>query len=144
MGRPCPQTQFDAIYFRTPWQRDAAMLLLNGKWMFAYWIAVGDDFHVARWMIADFPIELEKISSQVRKRLVKFARRLERGMARAVSFKRNAGKRVGTYNLARCRTITDQSDHLFARLLGLDSVWEDVQLLCAQVVKTDFTRIENR
>lgn len=143
-GRPCPQTQFDVLYFRTAWQRDAAMMLLNGKWMFAYWVAVGDDFHVARWMIADFPIDLAELSPQRRKQLCKIARRLDHAMKRAISFKRNAGKRVGTYNLARCRSITDQGDQVFAELLDLKDVWEDVEQLCAQVVKTDFSRIEDR
>jgi hypothetical protein len=137
-GRPLPQTQFDTLYFRTAWQRDAAMLLLNGKWAFAFWIAVGDDFHVARWMIADFPMSLEEIPLQSRKWLGILARRLERAMQRATAFKRNAGKRVGTYNLARCRAITDQSDRLFAVMLGLEDAWPDVELLCAQVVKTEF------
>jgi hypothetical protein len=143
-GQPCSQTQFDVLFFRSAWQRDAAMLLLNGKWMFAYWIAVGDDFHVARWIIADFPIDLEKLSAERRKQVSRLALRLEHAMERAVSFKRNAGKRVGTYNLARCRKVTDQSDQLFARLLGSEDVWEDVESLCSQVVKTDFTTIEDR
>ncbi len=59
-------------------------------------------------------------------------------MLRATAFKRNAGKRVGTYNLARCRHFTDQSDRLFAQVLGLSDVWDDLELLLAQTVKTTF------
>ncbi|OAI47965.1 hypothetical protein AYO44_08220 [Planctomycetaceae bacterium SCGC AG-212-F19] len=137
-GRPGPQTQFETLYFRAAWQRDAALLLLNGKWAFAYWIAVGDDFHVTRRTIAELPIDLEEIPRQLRVGLCRRARRLEQAMARATAFKRNAGKRVGTYNLARCRGITDTTDRLFADMFDLADVWPDVELLCAQVVKTHF------
>lgn len=136
-GGAVPQTQFDCLYFKERWQRDAAMLLLNGKWAFAFWCAVGDDFHVTRWALADFPLDLRELSAHAR-RLALLAGRLERALARAPSFKRNAGKRVGTYNVARCRHITDESDRLFARLMGLEELWPEVELLYAQMVKTDF------
>jgi hypothetical protein len=89
-------------------------------------------------MLADFPIDLEGFSRQSCLRLGRLARRLGRAMDRALAFKRNAGKRVGTYNLARCRKITDQSDRIFAEMMRLEDVWPDVELLVAQVVKTDF------
>jgi hypothetical protein len=63
---------------------------------------------------------------------------LGQAMQNAVSFKLNAGKKVGNYNLALCRHITDRSDRLLAKCLGLDSVLEDVALYCSQVVRTDF------
>ena len=50
-------------------------------------------------------------------------------MKEAVSFKVNAGKRVGNYNLARCRQVTDRSDRILARVFGFDDVWEDIELL---------------
>ena len=137
-GNPAAQTQFDVLYFRSAWQRDAAQVLLNGKWLLTWWLAVGDDFHVARWMLASFPVDIAALSSSQRTAFGRIAHRLEAAMARAVSFKRNAGKRVGTYNLARCREVTDRGDALWGRILGLESVWEDVELLCAQVVRTDF------
>jgi hypothetical protein len=56
----------------------------------------------------------------------------------AVQYKVNAGKRVGNYNLAKCRDITDRSDLILAGAFGLDKVWDDVELLYAQVVRTNF------
>ena len=35
--------------------------------------------------------------------------------------------------------VTDESDKLFADSLGLLDAWEDVELYCVQVVKTDFS-----
>jgi hypothetical protein len=143
-GRRGPQTQFDCLYFHEAWQRDAALLLLNGKWAFAFWCAVGDDFHVTRWTLADFPIGLNDVRSQQRRQVGHLARRLERAMAQALAFKRNAGKRVGTFNLARCRHITDQSDRVFAKVMGLEALWPEVELLYAQTVKTHFEIINHR
>jgi len=59
-------------------------------------------------------------------------------MKDATSFKLNAGKRVGNYNLARCRHVTDESDRLLVRLFGFEDVWEDIELLYTQLVRTDF------
>jgi hypothetical protein len=137
-GHVSEQTQFDTLYFHQGWQRDAALLLLNGKWAFVFWSIVGDDFHVARWTIADFPIDLQHLPVQARRQLVRLARRLECAMHQARSFKLNAGQRFGTYNLARCRHITDQGDRVLAKVMGLEKAWPEVELMHAQIVKTDF------
>jgi hypothetical protein len=50
----------------------------------------------------------------------------------------NAGKRVENYNLAKCRTVTDKSDMMLVRIIGLDRAWDDIELLYVQTVKTDF------
>ena len=60
-------------------------------------------------------------------------------MAEAVQFKQNAGKRVGNYNLAKCRNITDVSDRLFCEALEISDVWEDIELYYVQTVRTDFS-----
>jgi methylase of polypeptide subunit release factors len=137
-GESVAPTQYDALYFADAEQRDLALLLLNGKWTYAFWCIVGDDFHVARWTFAEFPIALAKSPADVVARLRPLARELERALLQATAFKRNAGQRVGTYNLARCRHVTDRSDRIFAEVLGLTHVWDDVELLVAQVVKTEF------
>ena len=59
-------------------------------------------------------------------------------MKKATTFKLNAGKRVGNYNLARCRSVTDESDAIFADAFGFDQVWQDIELLYVQCVRTDF------
>jgi len=52
---------------------------------------------------------------------------------------RFAGRRVGNYNLAKCRDVTDKSDALFAEALGFRDLLTEVELYYAQVVKTDFS-----
>ena len=45
---------------------------------------------------------------------------------------------MGTYNTGRCRDLTDRTDALLARALGLTEAWEDVELLHDQTVRTDY------
>ena len=56
----------------------------------------------------------------------------------SVVFKRNAGKNVGNYNLARCRHVTDKVDKMWLNALGLSDLWEEVELEHALVVRTSF------
>jgi len=138
-GHPIPHTQFDVVCFPDAHLRDLAQLFLNGKWAFAFWCAVGDDFHVARWTFDEFPIDLSRLPARAVRRLLPLAGQLGAAMSTAIAFKQNAGKRVGTYNLARCRSITDQSDAIFADCLGLQALWPEVELFYTQQVKTDFS-----
>ena len=65
-----------------------------------------------------------------------------KAMTNAVQFKLNAGRRVGNYNLVKCRHVTDQVDALFSEALGIAAGWDDAELYCAQVVRTDFDTSE--
>ncbi|HUL51488.1 MAG TPA: DNA methyltransferase [Candidatus Nitrosotalea sp.] len=133
-------TQFGAVCFRTAEERDLALLLCSGRLAFVYWIAIGDDFHVPNWTFEDFPIDIASISPVRRQALIALVPRLEETMRRATQFKLNAGRRVGNYNLVRCRHITDQADRIFCDILGLTAVWDDIELYCSQIVKTDFDK----
>ena len=140
-GGRTPHTEFGGLYFDTASCAKLAMALANGKLMFCFWAAVGDDFHVARWNFSEFPIDLDALPNDTRKALLRQATRLEAAMTDAVQFKRNAGKRVGNYNLARCRSVTDVSDHLFLDALDAGHLWEEIEIYYAQTVRTDFGRV---
>ena len=137
-GNVIPHTKFGEVCFANAPARDMALLLLNGKLQLAFWVAIGDDFDVTRWMFGDFPVDLTKLPEADYKTLAVLVEELDGAMKDAVAFKRNAGKRVGNYNLARCRHVTDKSDRILARVFGFDDVWEDVELLYSQFVRTDF------
>ena len=83
-------------------------------------------------------MDFTKILTASRSKLLTLVPILEKAMEQATQFKLNAGRRVGNYNLAKCRNVTDKSDHIFSEALGLLSVWDDIELYCTQVVKTDF------
>jgi hypothetical protein len=133
-GALVPHTKFGSVYFEDGITRDLAFLLLNGKLAFAFWCIVGDDFDVARWMFADFPINLRSFDDG----LLQFVDELEEMMRKNLSFKLNAGRRVGNYNLAMCREVTDKTDRIFAEHLGFQNAWPDVELMYEQIVRTDF------
>lgn len=137
-GENIPHTKFGTLYFDDARTRDLAFVFLNGKIQFAFWCIVGDDFDVTQWMFADFPIDLRSIPADQSRRLCELAGELEDTMNKNVSFKLNAGRRVGNYNLAKCREVTDKSDAIFARLLGVEDAWPDIELLYDQIVKTNF------
>jgi hypothetical protein len=141
-GQPIEHTKFGEVYFRDQCSRDAALLLLNGKLEFIFWVATGDDFDVTKWMFADFPLDIGRLDAERKAVIASLASELEVAMSQATSFKLNAGRKVGNYNLAKCRPITDKSDKIFAQILGFCDVWEDVELLYSQTVKTDFNDLD--
>ena len=106
--------------------------------MLTFWFAIGDDFDVTRWNFTDFPFDLKCLPTKQADRLLKIFPRLEAAMSKAIQFKLNAGKKVGNYNLAKCREITDVSDEVFCEVLGFRDVWEDIELYYIQTVRTDF------
>jgi len=142
-GKPIPHTKFGEVYFREADTCAAGLCLLNGKIMLAFWFAIGDDFDVTRWMFTDFPYDISCIPEADKQCLVRYADHLEIAMREATSFKLNAGKRVGNYNLARCRHVTDETDMIFVNLFGFEHVWEDIELLYTQCVRTDFSSEED-
>ena len=131
-------TQFGTLYFSDSLLRDVAFLFLNGKIAYIFWLIVGDDFHLAKWMFANFPINFSRLPKEKLDKLISLVDELKQAMNSATSFKLNAGRNVGNYNLAKCRHVTDRSDRIFANYLGIDDIWEDVEFLYSQVVKTDF------
>ena len=60
---------------------------------------------------------------------------LEEQMEKNVVFKTNAGIRVGNYKLSRCRDTTDACDEVLLRALGLEHVWDDIELYCSQMLR---------
>jgi hypothetical protein len=135
-GHSIAQTKYGTIYLRTAEEAAAALLLLNGKLQFAFWVAIGDDFDVTRWMFDELPIDLTALSTKLGTSLGVEADQLWQAMQAATSYKLNAGKRVGNFNLSQLRQLTDVSDMKIMHALNLSDVWQDVELLYGQTVRT--------
>ena len=118
--------------------RDQAHTLLNGKIGLLWWAIVGDDFHVTLSNIATIPFPIEKLNALSDNRSEDLRAALEDEMQANLVFKLNAGKRIGNYNLAKCRYTSDKSDIVWKDALCLGDVWGDVDLAYVQLVKTDF------
>ncbi|GIK17388.1 MAG: hypothetical protein BroJett003_23520 [Planctomycetota bacterium] len=141
-GNTVEHTQFTVTFWRTGVTRDAAFVLLNSKLAFVLWCILGDDFHVTQSALADVPCDLDRFVSDNAKQLTPLVDELEKAMKHAVSFKLNAGKRVGNYNLALCRHVTHSADAMLAKHLGLSGVWDDVEEHYSKSVRTEFDEEE--
>ena len=115
-----------------------AFLLLNGKIQLAFWIAIGDDFHVTKGNFADLPLVPGQLTPEVQTRLKAIVPELSAALEDAIVYMPQFGKQIGNYNLAKCRPVTDQADRIYAQAFGLMPVWDDIELLYAQTVKTNF------
>jgi hypothetical protein len=137
-GAATPQTKFGDLYFSSEQDMELCLLLANGKLMFVFWLAIADDFDVTKWNFVEFPADFSELDAHDVDVLRQMVPVLEQAMLKNTQFKLNAGKKVGNYNLAKCRDITDQSDLVFARAFGFLDAWDDVELYCSQAVRTDF------
>ncbi len=133
-----PQTKYGTVRFQDADDRDLTMLLTNGKLLFVWWAAIGDDFDLTQTGFASAPFGPGQLSKQQRNRLMSLLPDLESAMNDNVVFKLNAGKNIGNYNLARCRQVTDKSDKVWLDALGLGDLWEEFELEHALVVRTSF------
>ncbi len=123
-----PQTKYGTVRFQETGDRDLAMLFTNGKLLFVWWAAIGDDFDVTQSRFASAPFGPGQLSKHQRNQLMALLPDLEGAMNDNVVFKLNAGKNIGNYNLARCRHVTDKSDRVWLDALGLSDLWEDIEL----------------
>lgn len=137
-GALIEHTKFGQIAFDQSSDQELSLLIANGKLMLLYWFAIGDDFDVTRWNFTEFPMDLAQLTPHQKSALRDFVPTLESAMIENVQYKLNAGKKVGNYNLARCRDITDQSDKIIASAIGFDALWDDIELYYYQTVRTDF------
>ena len=84
--------------------------------MFLWWLDLGDDFHVTKQVLKSFPSELESLSK--RDPLLGLAQELGDEAPDHLFWVRKAGRKVGNYDLRKCRRITDEADWLLAQAWG--------------------------
>ena len=140
--RRIPQTKYGSVYFTSKEHRDLSLFLTNGLLMFTWWIAIGDDFDVTKSNFSSAPFGPRQLSDEQKELLLFAVPDLVNAMQRNLVFKLNAGIKIGNYNLARCRHVTDKSDKIFLDGIGFGDLWEDIQLEHALVVRTSFENDE--
>ena len=133
-----PQTKYGTVRFQDSGDRDLAMLLTNGKLLFVWWVAIGDDFDLTQNGFASAPLGPSQLSKHQRDQLITLLPDLEGAMNDNTVFKLNAGKNIGNYNLAKCRHVTDKSDKIWLEALGLRELWDEIELEHARVVRTTY------
>ena len=136
-NKKIPQTKVGRIYAPDEPTKRIIHTLLNGKIAFLWWSMMGDDFDVTRKDIEFLPFP-KAINAHTKGDLEKLSLELDKAMNENLVFKLNAGKKVGNYNLARCREVTDRSDKIWISLLSLGDNQTLIDLAYAQIVKTNF------
>jgi hypothetical protein len=136
-GKLLPTTESGQTSFASSESATLAHTLLNGKIAFIWWVIVGDDFHVTKANFETIPF-VPNLCVDDRLQLVSLSAELGQQMLENTVFKLNAGKRIGNYNLALCREITNQSDMIWIRNLELADCAADLELAYCQIVKTNF------
>ena len=115
-GDPAPQTGGKWMHFRSDRERDIAFLIMAGRWMFLWWLALGDDFHVTKQVLGSFPSDLKSLSEN--DKLLGLAQNLRDKAPDHLFEEHKAGRKVGNYDLRKCRHITDEADWLLAQAWG--------------------------
>ena len=136
-GKQLPVTETGTTSFDSNDSAALAHTFLNGKIGLIWWMIVGDDFHVTKSNFEGIPFPTNMHPDHFRD-LINLSAQLRASMDENTVFKLNAGKRIGNYNLAKCRAVTDISDMIWAKELGMEDLWWDIELAYSQIVKTDF------
>jgi type I restriction-modification system DNA methylase subunit len=137
-GELIESSEYGEINFDSAKTKKLAHTLLNGKFGLMWWMIVGDDFHVTQANFGNIPLPVDKIDDETGRALQQLHERLDDKMNERLVFKLNAGKRVGNYNLAQCRSFTDCSDLKWAKALHMSQMWDEIELGYAKIVKTSF------
>lgn len=136
-GKQLPTTETGLTSFDSKESAVFAHTFLNGKIGLVWWMLVGDDFHVTKANFEGIPFDMDMPEREMNS-LITLSAELTAAMEENTVFKLNAGKRIGNYNLAKCRNLTDISDNIWINHLGIGELWPEIELAYSQIVKTDF------
>ncbi len=137
-GKILEQTGYDTVRFSDRATRDTALVLLNGRMLFLWWIAVGDSFHLTKGNFHEGPLGPQQLSPRQQRTITSLLPALRTMMEENIIYNVNAGRRIGNYNLARCRDVTDYADKILLDALGVGNLWDDIELEYSHVVRTEF------
>ena len=125
--------KIDKQYFPFVW------LLCIGKFYVSKWLTYGDDFHLTSKDILDFTFPFDSLSEADKSRLNAICEKVKEELPNTTQFKLNAGKHVGTFNTKKLWHLTDQSDRIFFKYMGMDvdTIQQMVESHIAACVLTD-------
>ena len=92
---------------------------LCGDFAFIYWLIVGDAFDVTKGNLSPIVGAVQQLDAQSKSLLTKIGRLLDVRHYEGLSFKKNAGKFVGSVNYMRLKNITRRADALLLSALGI-------------------------
>ena len=128
-GNPIPHQGILRLFFRNEEEKNMALLFLNGRVFFAYWLAYGDDYHVTGANVKNFGLPMPlRFDPRARKILAQIAEEWIAKLETFLQYKVNCGIRVGSYNTSKLWHITDQSDMILLSHLtdNPDAVFDEI------------------
>lgn len=134
VGRTIEQSMMGVVYAPDEVIRSRLVNLLNSSTYFIYWLAVGDDFHLTKGNFENFP-SIEEVAGI---ESCDLADAVQTALLNSLTFKLNAGKRIGNFNVAKSRNVTDKVDDALEVALGAKARTE-IGLYIANTVKTNFS-----
>jgi hypothetical protein len=96
----------------------------------------GDDFDLTGGLLKSFPMDLSKIESSVARDLSRLAGELRVEMKANPTVKKNKGM-IYNWHIPSCRKVTDQSDLIWARVLGAEDLLPRLQIETFKTVRSD-------
>jgi len=124
------------LWIRDKESRNLIFSLFVSKWMFAWWAMYGDDFHVTQENLLSIPIDISGISSKSKKRLMELSEEVHKEMTKNLKWKKNAGLRIGSWDLSNCGKLMHEIDEIWASELGVPNLVPDINAAYFNTVKT--------
>ncbi|MCB0863390.1 MAG: Eco57I restriction-modification methylase domain-containing protein [Solirubrobacterales bacterium] len=118
--RIVPQPMDQIIQFASEQSLLLAFTMLAGEMGLIWWASTGDDFHVTKGTITEFPIGIPMLD-QIRGDLLHSAERLEQEAFQDENllFTPYAGRMTGAWDLRRVRNLTREIDRFLLDGIGL-------------------------
>lgn len=116
-----------ALPFRSVEARDFAHVLLAGRIGLGWWAFLGDDFDLTVGVIEEMPGNHSGATTELRELVSKWAPRIAEAQTKETVWKVNKGKKIGNWNLAACRDVTDQAD--LAVLLEIGCTTDEIEAI---------------
>jgi hypothetical protein len=135
-GNSAETSKQKVLWFKTEEYRDIAFTLFLSKWMFVWWASIGDDFDVTQENLLSFPADFEAISKSNKNSLLKLSAQIHTLMTKDVKWKKNAGLKVGNWNLSSSSDLLKEVDLLWSQILENEAMLSQVNSSFYSTVKT--------
>jgi len=135
-GNSAVTSKQKVLWFKSEEYRDLALTLFLSKWMFVWWASIGDDFDVSQENLLSFPADFKDISKSNRSALLKLSANIHSLMTQDVKWKKNAGLKVGNWNLSSSSDLLKEVDILWGQILGSEEMLAQVNSSFYSTVKT--------
>lgn len=148
-GAEIAASGFSSLHFLTNFERDAAILLLNGTFGFSWWLTFSDHFDVIRSVLVSVPSNLKALESpDTDACTLQLSLEFQHACELNLRFMRKVSKNVGRFdiNSAEVQAVLHQADEMLADAWDLREELEALRHVkaCRQDPETRNGQVEPR